>query len=481
MGLPTYRQTILYPARRILTITELTNRIKHCIEEGVGHVWVCGEVSNLKTHASGHLYFDLKDEQSKIAAVVWKSQVARLRFKLKDGMEVVIFGKVSIYPSKSSYQIQPEILEPRGIGALQLAFEQLKQKLMREGMFDQARKRGIPFLPSRIGIVTSIDGAAIHDILRVIRGRFPKVGLLICPVRVQGEGAAEEIAEAIQALNMLGDQVEVMIVGRGGGSLEDLWPFNEEVVARAIYNSRIPVISAVGHEVDYTIADFVADLRALTPTHAATQVVPDEKELLNHLTHLGQKLKEALCAKISVLHKELEGIRQHRVLHRPVELVYHAQQRLDDLAERLDVSIGYRVSQRPILIQLQQRLQAGLQRSFEAFRAGLAGVSQRLRDTLVTEPIQDRYKHLNEQSRLMFLHVYHTIKVARDRLSAITNQLDSLSPLKVLARGYSITFRRDGRILRKATEVEPQELIRSKLMEGEIVSKVTQIKPKAER
>ncbi len=278
--------------RRVFSISEITKNIRSVLEENFSGVWVEGEISNFKFHTSGHMYFSLKDEFSQIQCVMFRSENAKLDFDPKEGLSVVCFGRVSVYPVRGQYQLYAERMEPKGLGALQLKFQQLKEKLKKEGLFDEARKREIPYLPNRIGIVTSIDGAALKDILNVLDRRFSTVSILINPVAVQGAGAAASIAEAIEDFNRL-KNVDVLIVGRGGGSLEDLWAFNEEIVARAIFNSRIPVISAVGHEVDFTIADFVADLRAATPSAAAEIVMPMKEELILRISDLKLRILQA--------------------------------------------------------------------------------------------------------------------------------------------------------------------------------------------
>src|SRR5450830_1303089 len=258
--------------KNILSVTEITHRIKGVLEMGFSEVWVQGEISNCKNHSSGHLYFTLKDGSASLSAVMWRSRVAQLLFRPNDGMKVIVWGNITVYEPRGNYQIDCLQIQPVGIGELQLAFDRLKQKLSAEGLFDEAHKKPLPEYPEKIGIVTSPTGAAIQDMLNILARRFPALEVIVAPVKVQGIGAAEEIAEAIQDLNSLSD-IDVIIVGRGGGSLEDLWAFNEEVVARAIYSSRIPIVSAVGHEIDFSISDFVADLRAPTPSAAAELVV----------------------------------------------------------------------------------------------------------------------------------------------------------------------------------------------------------------
>jgi len=286
--------------KRIYTITELTRNIRIVLEDTFPTVWVEGEVSNFTRHTSGHMYLTLKDNTSQLSCVIFRGVNQKLKFKIKDGIKLICFGKISVYDKRGTYQLYIEEVEPKGLGALQLAFQQLKEKLEKEGLFDKSHKVPIPLLPTCIGVVTSPTGAAIRDILNVTRRRFSNVEIIINPVRVQGKGAETEIADAIKEFNKLnqspefGRQIDVMIVGRGGGSLEDLWAFNEEIVARAIYDSEIPVISAVGHEIDYTISDLAADLRAPTPSAAAELVIPRKEELLGKIKVAVTRLQKEL-------------------------------------------------------------------------------------------------------------------------------------------------------------------------------------------
>lgn len=313
-----------------LTVTELTFRIKQSLETAFPRVWVQGEISNAKIHTSGHFYFTLKDEGAQISAVMWKSRLMLVPFQPEDGMKVRVLGSVTVYPPRGNYQIEVIALQPLGMGELQLAFEQLKRKLAAEGLFDPEHKKPLPPFPERIGVVTSPTGAALQDIRRVLQHRFPSVEVIVAPVRVQGAGAAAEIAQAIRDMNDFG-QVDVLIVGRGGGSLEDLWPFNEEVVARAIYASRIPVVSAVGHEIDFCIADFVADLRAPTPSAAAMAVVPDRGELLDNLTNISYTMRRSLERKVRETRQQIQNLLASYSFNRPRDLLRQHIQTLDYL------------------------------------------------------------------------------------------------------------------------------------------------------
>ena len=320
--------------RQILTVSEITRNIRFLLEKNFSGVWVEGEVSNFKFHTSGHMYFVLKDETAQLQCVMFRAENQKLDFELKEGLSVLCYGRVSVYPVRGQYQLYVERVEPKGVGALQLKFQQLKEKLKAEGLFDEAHKKEIPYLPARIGLVTSIDGAALRDILHVFERRFSSVNVLIYPVQVQGAGAAESITAAIEDFNQL-KNVEVLIVGRGGGSIEDLWAFNEEVVARAIYRSEIPVISAVGHEVDFTIADFVADLRAATPSAAAEIVLPVKEELLLTLADLKGRAVQAFDGKLKILRQQLKQLAESRGLKNPLAIFEIKFQRLDELKKNL--------------------------------------------------------------------------------------------------------------------------------------------------
>jgi len=316
------------------TVSELTRSIKVLLEGTLPPVAVMGELSNVKLHSSGHLYFTLKDESSQISGVMWRSRVAGLTFQPADGMKVLVSGRVTVYEVRGVYQLDANSLRPAGAGELQMAFDALKQKLSAEGLFDSARKRALPRLPSRIGIVTSTTGAVLQDILTVLRRRYPLVTVVVNPAKVQGEGAASEIARALAEFNEFG-ALDVIIVARGGGSLEDLWAFNEEVVARAIAASRIPVVSAVGHETDFTIADFVADLRAPTPSAAAEMVVPDRRAILEIVRDswysIGSSMEEALTVRRDTIRHLLASY----AFNRPVDALRQSSQRVDELMRSL--------------------------------------------------------------------------------------------------------------------------------------------------
>ncbi len=327
----------------VQTVSELTGEIKDLIEGNLPEVWVSGEVSSCLRANSGHIYFTLKDEGAQISAVVWRNTASRFRFDLHDGLQVVVNGSVEVYAPRGSYQVIVRQLIPQGVGALELAFRQMHAKLEAEGLFNPARKRPIPRFPKRIALVTSPTGAAVRDMIQVITRRWQATDIIIVPVKVQGDGAAEEIATALRNVHRLSD-VDVVICGRGGGSLEDLWAFNEEVVARAIAACRLPVISAVGHEIDVTIADLVADVRALTPSEAGERVVPDHAEVTRALDNLRQRLVSGLQNRAAKARLQLDGLASRRVIARPFQRVHDEFTRLDEL----DVCLRRAVRQRAV-------------------------------------------------------------------------------------------------------------------------------------
>ena len=329
--------------RQIYSVSDLTRDIRFTLEGRFVDVWVEGEITNFKLHTSGHMYFSLKDEAAQIQCVMFRRENGRIGFEPAEGMKVLVRARVSVYAPRGQYQLYIEQIEPKGIGALQIRFQQLLEKLKNEGLFEETRKKPLPYLPETIGIVTSIDGAALRDILNILERRFESAHVLIYPVAVQGAGAAEGIAAAIDDFNAL-ENADVLIVGRGGGSLEDLWAFNEEVVARSIFNSRIPVISAVGHEVDFTIADFVADLRAPTPSAAAELVLPLKEELVERIQELRLRSLQAMNGILKNLKQELRVLRENRSLRDPLALFEIQFQKLDELKKNLGTLLGNFIS-----------------------------------------------------------------------------------------------------------------------------------------
>ena len=423
-------------ARAVLSVSELTRRLQEVLEDRFPAVWVEGEISNFRLYGSGHAYFTLKDADAQVRAVLFRNRGRRIKFEPADGLHVMAFGSIEVYPQRGEYQLVVELLEPKGLGALQLAFEQLKARLQAEGLFDQARKRELPRFPRKIGIVTSTSGAAIRDILRVIGRRFGELHIVIAPCRVQGEGAAEEIAQGLRDLNALGD-VDVIIVGRGGGSLEDLWAFNEEIVARAVAASKVPVVSAVGHEVDFTIADFVADLRAPTPSAAAELVVREKQAVVDSLGQLRARLE--------------------RLAARP----------LRDLERRVD----------ELTTRLRREMRGELGRANH--RLVLATRALRASDP-VARVAGDRHRLENLQSRLI-TSLTRRCDRARYGLRTAVGRLDSLSPLAVLGRGYSLTRTPTGEVVRSPAQVQVGDAIRVLLHRGSLDARVTDTREQDDR
>jgi exodeoxyribonuclease VII large subunit len=426
--------TLPFAERTILTVSEVSERIKIVLEDTFFDIWIEGEISNLRTPSSGHSYLTLKDEQSQIRAVLFKMQRRYLRFDPKDGMLVIARGRISLYEPRGEYQLVIDYMEPKGIGALQIAFEQLKARLAQAGLFEPSHKRPLPTLPRCIGIVTSPTGAVIRDMLHILRRRFTNLHVCIYPVRVQGDGSAQEITRGIEALNRY-PGIDVIVVARGGGSLEDLWAFNEETVARAIYASNIPVISAVGHEVDYTIADFVADVRAPTPSAAAELVIRSKLEIQAEVQILTQRLQRAIQHRLETLHARLVASQQRRVLKDPWTPLQTLQQRLDELNARLARSIHGR-----------------LRVSREALERGEAAITH-LSPLLRVSLLRQRLTTIAQ--RLIAAQAGHVHR-GREELERLTGPLHALSPLAVLARGYSICrHHTDGQVIREAHAVAP--------------------------
>jgi exodeoxyribonuclease VII large subunit len=435
------------PERRIFSVTDLTLRVRDTLEQSIGQVWVEGELSNCRVWNTGHLYFTLKDDRSQLRGFMFKTALRYLRFKPTDGTRVVARGRLSVYEPKGEYQLVCEHLEPQGLGALQLAFDQLKKRLQDEGLFDRARKRPLPALPRKIGIVTSLEGAAIRDIIKVLRRRYANAHLVICPARVQGADAAAEIARGLRQVSRV-PGVDVVIVGRGGGSMEDLWAFNEEMVARAIARVPVPVIAAVGHETDVTIADFVADVRAPTPSAAAELVVSRKDEFCGRIDRLADRLRSAARGRVQGLSR-----RVHVAGSRPAFAGYPARlamrgRHVGDLTHALARALRGEVTSRNRRVQLLERQLAGFDagRRLAALGTRLVTADGRLRGAI-------RRRHDG----------------AAARMRATLGQLESLSPLAVLGRGYAVAWNADKtRILRDAGAVASGDRIAVTLERGEL-------------
>ncbi len=438
--------------RYTLTVTELTQEIKDLLEMKFPEVWVEGEISNFRIPPSGHLYFTLKDDLSQIRVVFFKMQARTLRFTPEEGLQVICRGRVGVYERRGEYQLILDAMEPKGIGALQLAFLQLKERLEKEGLFDPIHKKPIPMVPEKIGIVTSPTGAVIQDMLQIIHRRFENTHLLLYPVRVQGEGASAEIAKGIEYFNKH-MEVDIIIVGRGGGALEDLWAFNEEGVARAIYHSRIPIISAVGHETDYTISDFVADLRAPTPSAAAELAVKDKRDIQKMLHYLKNRIQSQM-EQILQEH-QLNLLHLRKGLISPKKRIENDLLRTDELSNRLTLLASRMLkSNREKTVHLHGRI--SLQHPIQNIRNLRQWVSQ----------IKNR----------MEKDMKHTIEIEMQKVKGILGQLESLSPLAILQRGYSITRKLPSlQILRDAAYVKEGDKVEVRLFQDTLLCGVDKI------
>ncbi|QHI68172.1 exodeoxyribonuclease VII large subunit [Tichowtungia aerotolerans] len=434
--------------RTILSVAELNRKARLTLENAIGEVWVEGEISRLTRHASGHWYFTLKDEAAAVSCAMFKQNNMMVLFEPKDGVKVRVLGQTSLYEARGSYQLIVRSMEDAGKGNLQEQFEKLKAKLAAEGLFDADRKKPLPVLPRKIGVVTSPTGAAVRDIINVLTRRFPNIEILLAPVTVQGEGSAPRIAKAIEYLNTRND-IDVIIAGRGGGSIEDLWAFNEEGVARAIASSDIPVISAVGHEIDFTIADFVADVRAPTPSAAAELAVPVQSELQEQVTRLTARLKGSLKNRALVLREKIPGLRQamNQCLRSGLQ---QRQQRIDEAALRMTHELKNSVTiQKQHLPNLQQSMMHSLQNAVVRKKEKLPGLQQTM-----THRLQS------------------AVAEKKQNLKRLEAQLRALSPLGVLERGYSLTETADGKVIRNAANVSRGDVLKTRFAKGTVISEV---------
>src|SRR5579863_4361718 len=434
----------LMPEKHVWRVSELTLRLCDVLENEFPDVWVQGEISNFCAAQSGHLYFTLKDEKAQIRCVCFRDQVRGLRFRPEDGLKVTVRGGVSVYEARGEYQIYVSHIEPMGLGALQLAFEQLTKKLQAEGLFAAERKKPLPALPRRIGIVSSPQGAAIRDIIRVLRRRFPNLHVMLFPVKVQGDGAAEEIVRAIRHFNRI-DGIDVMIVARGGGSLEDLWAFNEEIVARAIAASEIPVITGIGHEIDFTIADFVADLRAPTPSAAAEIVVQSRQEFERHIAAHYSDLVKQMRYLLSERRHRVRDLQSHRGFRQLEVLVRRRHQQLDELSSSLGVVLRLRLA-----TARQRMTRAGTRISSFDLRARAAVLRRRI------EQRSEGLRAAVDRALISKRHRYEKLKL----------QLEERSPLQLLQRGYAIAYDASGKVLRSVDQVALGEDITVRLAKG---------------
>jgi len=438
------------PAKKIFTVSQINTLVCEMLDEYFSDIWIVGEISNLKTYESGHIYFTLKDETSQLAAVCFRDSARKLKFKLETGMLVIGHGRLEVYAASGKYQIILDTIEPRGIGALQQAFEQLKRKLEKEGLFDQARKRQLPKLPRVIGIITSPSGAAIHDMLKTLRRYRAHCQVLLYPVQVQGEGAAAQIVRALDCLGRRED-VEVIILGRGGGSIEDLWPFNEEVVARAIAACRVPVVTGIGHEVDFTIADFVADVRAATPTAAAQVVAQGWYELEERFNRAVADLFQVMQDYLFHYEQRVDELSRHRAFEQVVR-------RLQDSRHRSEIYQAAMVNaiRRHLGVQA-----AALNLLNEQLSRQNPVVKIRLRQVALTDLKSRLWRALTAQTTNF-----------NTRLERLASTLNALSPLASLARGYALCLKPDGTLVKKIGQVAVSEDVFIRLSDGRLKCQV---------
>ena len=436
--------------RRTWTVRDLVAAVRTHLEREYGDVWVEGEISNFRAHDSGHLYFTLKDKSAQIRVVMFRSSARLLRFRPEDGLQVVVRGRVTIYEDRGELQVSAEYVEPKGAGALQIAFEQLKAKLEAEGLFDSARKKPIPTLPARIGIVTSPQAAALRDILNILRRRHDTASVLIFPAQVQGEVAAQEVTAGIRYFNKA-RTVDVIIVARGGGSAEDLAAFNDEGLARAVAGSEIPVISAVGHETDFTIVDFVADLRAPTPSAAAELVIRSRQEVEEQLGGLHRRLEKSMRYQLLMARQNLTELAQHGAFARMMDLIHRREQRLDDLVNRLAHG------QRDVLEKQRRRFET---------------LSSAVRHYDVRRVLGGMKKDLDARTTAIISAARNLLLERRVRVERVDTALQALSPLAILERGYALVFDASGKLLKDAAKVKAGDVISARLAKGTVEAKV---------
>ena len=446
------------PVRKVLSVSELTSQLRRLLEQHVGSIWVTGEVTNLRAQSSGHIYFTLKDAGSQLSCVLFRAEKVAHRELLQDGQKLLLQGDVTVYEARGQYQLIVRDVELQGTGALQIAFERLKQKLAAEGLFAPERKRSLPEYPQRIGLVTSPTGAAIRDVLHVIRRRNPSLEIILAPCRVQGEGAAREIASAIRLLNQFNSSLDLhpsplnlILVTRGGGSLEDLWAFNEEIVARAIFESALPVVSAIGHEIDFTISDFVADLRAATPSAAAEIITEGVFSSCEFVSSAGDRIRQLISQQLEGKTDELKQI-SHRLAR------VHPRRRFNDWLQRLD--------------DLHGGLLRCVKQGTRQQRVTLQTLAERLSRVRPAQFLRQRRELFEQEKSRLNEQIRHRLRERRDRLEALHSRLRLLGPEQVLARGYSITMDAEtGKVLRDAAKVKAGQRLRTRLKTGEVISK----------
>lgn len=486
----------------ILTVSQLSNAIKHCLEKAFPLVWLQGEISNCKPHTSGHLYFSLKDANAQITAVMFRPDVIALKTIPKDGTQVIVRGEINVYPISGKYQIVVREMRQVGLGELLLKLEELKVKLHKMGWFHSSRKKPLPKFPKTIGVVTSPTGAAIQDMLNILTRRFSGFHLILNPVRVQGEGSAQEIAKAIEQFNEH-NLVDVMIIGRGGGSIEDLWAFNEEIVAQAIFNSRIPIISAVGHETDHSIADYVADLRAPTPSAAAEIVIAEMSQQLTHLAQMKKRMQQTMYQLIRQDRHRLTGLMRHPALQTPYGILGPWLQRLDTIHQNADDFMVQTIASKKILLEskkqllhslnpttrlgafkeklgnLDKEITASLKRQIQTSRQAVLRSCEKLtREWQFTFAAKQTSLQSDQKLKQLDTMMLRILEQKQERFLNLKNTLDSINPKNLLTKGYCILFsEKDNSTINSVLSVEKQQKVQILLMDGKLQATVNEIIP----
>jgi exodeoxyribonuclease VII large subunit len=447
------------PSRRIYGVRELVATVRNHLEKGFPDVWVEGEISNYRPAESGHIYLTLKDGESQLRIVMFRTQARLLRFRPQDGMQVITRGRITMYEARGEMQLLAEYMEPMGAGALQVAFEQLKAKLAAEGLFAQERKKPLPALPRRIGVITSPRGAVIQDILNVLRRRHQSLNVLIYPAQMQGESAAAEVSAGVRYFNKQNESartaVDVIVIARGGGSVEDLAAFNDESLARTVAASKIAIISAVGHETDFTICDFVADLRAPTPSAAAEIVIRSKQDLQQTVSALRERLRRSIQYKLLHARQNLTSIEKNRVFARMEDAIARRQQRVDDLRYRLESLMRARIG------EASRRLELGV---------------SRLRQRDLRQQLKMRERELGSRLQALSAATQRYLMRHRSRLEQASGKLATLSPLAILERGYSLVFDAQGSLVKDASQLMPGDSIHARLARGEVEARVESLR-----
>jgi exodeoxyribonuclease VII large subunit len=464
----------------ILTVTQLSNAIKHCLETSFPLIWLQGEISNCKPHTSGHLYFSLKDANAQISAVMFRPDVINLKVVPKDGTQVIVRGEINVYPLSGKYQILVREMRLVGIGELLLKLEELKIKLHKKGWFHSSRKKPLPKFPKTIGVVTSPTGAAIQDMLHILTRRYSNFHLILNPVRVQGEGSAQEIAKAIEQFNTH-NLVDVMIVGRGGGSIEDLWAFNEEIVAEAIFNSRIPIISAVGHETDHCIADYVADLRAPTPSAAAEIVIAEKAQQLTHLAQVKKRLQQTVFQLIRQDRHRLAGLVRHPVLYSPYGILGPWMQKLDSLQQDIVSKWKLSLNSKRALLDAKRELLYSLnpKTRLQMFRHKLTTLDKNIQAALKRQLHTMSIKLIPfTRTKLLDTCCMRLLAQKKERLLNLKDSLDAINPKNLLTKGYCILFsEKDHSSINTIRSVEIEQKVQILLTDGSLQATVNKIIP----